>query len=313
MPLFIGKDFKARETDISQPLMAAGPVGGNQGGDYIVQPAYAVALRGREGGATAELGDEVAFTLRTGGGGGDKPHVLASVEPLIIRCGCGAQFRGEISDICSECGTIRDAQVTYPVSRGGAPEVIPFDTTQITSKYNYSHPKAGDPCHPLAASAHPPAVCVTEPVTHTLTSEGFDASEDGTGRGNPIVCHGSQDPVTSDNLALPVQRNNGLENDILEPPSKAVRRLMPPECERLQGFPDGYTRIPVRHYKRKKITKTRPEDYWEPDPKDGWWLMTADSVRYKQLGNSMPVPVMFWIGQRITRNVLQHSLDGIIG
>jgi DNA (cytosine-5)-methyltransferase 1 len=35
---------------------------------------------------------------------------------------------------------------------------IPFDTTQITSPDNYSKPQAGDPCHPLAAGAHPPAV-----------------------------------------------------------------------------------------------------------------------------------------------------------
>ena len=37
--------------------------------------------------------------------------------------------------------------------------VLPFDTTQITHPANYSHPKPGDPCHPLAAGAHPPAVC----------------------------------------------------------------------------------------------------------------------------------------------------------
>jgi site-specific DNA-cytosine methylase len=35
---------------------------------------------------------------------------------------------------------------------------IPFDTTQITSKANYSKPQSGDPCHPLAAGAHPPAI-----------------------------------------------------------------------------------------------------------------------------------------------------------
>ena len=35
---------------------------------------------------------------------------------------------------------------------------IPFDTTQITSPDNYSKPQAGDPCHPLAAGAHAPAV-----------------------------------------------------------------------------------------------------------------------------------------------------------
>lgn len=56
----------------------------------------------------------------------------------------------------------------------------------------------------------------------------------------------------------------------------AVRRLTPTECERLQGFPDGYTNIPWR----KKDTP-------------------PDSARYKALGNSMAVPVMRWLGKRI--------------
>jgi DNA (cytosine-5)-methyltransferase 1 len=55
----------------------------------------------------------------------------------------------------------------------------------------------------------------------------------------------------------------------------AVRRLTPRECERLQGFPDGYTLVNVRG---------KP---------------AADGPRYKALGNSMAVPVMRWIGERI--------------
>jgi DNA (cytosine-5)-methyltransferase 1 len=55
----------------------------------------------------------------------------------------------------------------------------------------------------------------------------------------------------------------------------AVRRLTPVECERLQGFPDKYTDIK---------SKGKP---------------TPDGPRYKALGNSMAVPVMAWIGQRI--------------
>ena len=55
----------------------------------------------------------------------------------------------------------------------------------------------------------------------------------------------------------------------------AVRRLTPRECERLQGFPDDYTAI---EYRKKPA---------------------ADGPRYKALGNSMAVPVMAWIGQRI--------------
>jgi DNA (cytosine-5)-methyltransferase 1 len=54
-----------------------------------------------------------------------------------------------------------------------------------------------------------------------------------------------------------------------------VRRLTPRECERLQGFPDDYTLIPYRGQ------------------------LAKDGPRYKALGNSMAVPVMRWIGQRI--------------
>ena len=56
----------------------------------------------------------------------------------------------------------------------------------------------------------------------------------------------------------------------------AVRRLTPRECERLQGFPDDYTRVMYRG------------------------KLAADGPRYRALGNSMAVPVMRWIGERIT-------------
>jgi DNA (cytosine-5)-methyltransferase 1 len=58
----------------------------------------------------------------------------------------------------------------------------------------------------------------------------------------------------------------------------AIRRLTPVECERLQGFPDNYTQIPYRN----KPPHACP-----------------DGPRYKALGNSMAVPVLKWIGERI--------------
>ncbi len=54
----------------------------------------------------------------------------------------------------------------------------------------------------------------------------------------------------------------------------AVRKLTPIECERLQGFPDGYTNIKEN---------------------------CPDGPRYKAMGNSMAVPVMKWIGERIKK------------
>lgn len=57
-------------------------------------------------------------------------------------------------------------------------------------------------------------VCVTGSVTHTLKAEGFDASEDGTGRGQPIVVHGTQDPCVSEHTAFALGWNNGGENAV---------------------------------------------------------------------------------------------------
>jgi DNA (cytosine-5)-methyltransferase 1 len=65
--------------------------------------------------------------------------------------------------------------------------------------------------------------------------------------------------------------------------SMAVRRLTPVECERLQGFPDNYTDI-------------------QPKGK-----ATPDGPRYKALGNSMAVPVMRWIGERISQVEAIHA------
>jgi len=51
---------------------------------------------------------------------------------------------------------------------------ILFDTTQITSPSNYSKPQFGDPCHPLAAGAHPPAVA--QPIAFSRNDDGRDAT-----------------------------------------------------------------------------------------------------------------------------------------
>jgi DNA (cytosine-5)-methyltransferase 1 len=67
--------------------------------------------------------------------------------------------------------------------------------------------------------------------------------------------------------------------------TSAARRLTPTECERLQGFPDGFTQIPYRN----KPAESCP-----------------DGPRYKAMGNSMAVPVMRWIGERIK---MVESLD----
>jgi DNA (cytosine-5)-methyltransferase 1 len=88
---------------------------------------------------------------------------------------------------------------------------------------------------------------------------------------------GGKGALTSEDVSLTLSTRN--EQSLFDPqgePRYVVRRLTPVECERLQGFPDGWTDVP------------------DSDGKP-----MSDAQRYKQLGNSMAVPVMRWIGKRI--------------
>lgn len=82
--------------------------------------------------------------------------------------------------------------------------------------------------------------------------------------------------LTASNIGKTVNNQTPLLYSIM--PQTRVRRLTPIECERLQGFPDNYTQIPYTG----KAAEYCP-----------------DGPRYKGLGNSMAVPVMRWLGERI--------------
>ncbi len=144
-------------------------------------------------------------------------------------------------------------------------------------------------------------------VIHALTGEGHDAGEDGTGRGMPTVaqCQGSNvgqmgtlrkgnGNVTggvpfvafdTTQITSPLSRANPKPDDPCHtlaggahPPP---RRLTPTECERLQGFPDDWTDVRYQHGKGEK--------------------QLSDSSRYRLLGNSMAVPCVGWILERLVR------------
>ena len=153
--------------------------------------------------------------------------------------------------------------------------IIPFDTTQITSPANRSHPKPGDPCHPLAAGAHPPSIAPAltgNPYGDHESREGlliadcvpFDTSQ--------IARDGSCNPGPGDPMH-PIR--SGKHPPAIATGASTVRRITPREAERLQGFPDNYTLV---EHRGKPM---------------------ADSPRYRLLGNSMAVNVMRWIGERI--------------
>ena len=88
--------------------------------------------------------------------------------------------------------------------------------------------------------------------------------------------------VEPDHIASTMTRNSGSMGETQLPAlvqrELTVRRLTPTECERLQGMPDNHTRIPWRNKPAAEC---------------------PDGPRYKAIGNSMAVPVMRWIGERI--------------
>lgn len=199
----------------------------------------------------------------------------------------------------------------------------------------------------------------TGEVSHTLTAEGHDASEYGTGRGTPTVAYGFQTRIARNGrgdmadvchtlsaesgetgkgdaapcVARCVEHAAFAENTRGElrlfngdgqitgalsagggKPGQGfpsvvshceVRRLTPKECERLQGFPDGWTLIPE---KKRNILAADELAYlrlMHPDmPEEEAHRLAADGPRYKAIGNSMPVPVMRWIGNRIANQIM---------
>lgn len=131
-------------------------------------------------------------------------------------------------------------------------------------------------------------------VTHSLRAEGSDAGEDGTGRGTPIIpidmkqaSRGAKMTNNRRNGSSGGAPGTGIGEDGDPSPVLSgshmpaianhlgVRRLTPRECERLMGFEDEYTLVTYRGKAAK------------------------DGPRYRALGNSMAMPCVRWIGERV--------------
>ncbi|WP_313033754.1 DNA cytosine methyltransferase [Stenotrophomonas acidaminiphila] len=248
-------------------------------GDWAGRPPVLLepdSLRG-DSAPRREAGEGITGTLsaRTSGGGGlgtdfdIQGGLVPDVAPTLLAQGNrtgGDRPPGTSVDTCESL--IPEVAHTLRVDGFDASEdgtgrgtplvpVLPFDTTQITSATNGSSPKLGDPCHPLCAGAHAPAIA-------------FDckaSGQAGFGVGDIASTMRSMDHADS-------HQNGGGHLAVQQ--GMQVRRLTPRECERLQGAPDDWTLVPN--------VKGKP---------------MADGPRYRMLGNSFAVPVIRWIGQRI--------------
>ena len=205
-----------------------------------------------------------------------------------------------------------------PSGTNQTPAAMAFDTTQITSKENGSQPEFGKPCHTLNANAHVPCVALEVPLTYQMNGFGdYRAAEvassckqrdfkDSTDLVCAVDCRNFREGGEV-NGTLQAKESGGqslnLNNTIRQ--NIVVRRLTPMECERLQGFPDGWADIGdwVKTDKRGREIKVKG---------------SADSPRYKALGNSIALPFWDWMLRRMARYLpegatLGSLFDGIAG
>lgn len=196
-----------------------------------------------------------------GPGGQDLSHAVSARDgkgPCSNLAQATLVAQAVTGDITHALNTANNGKGSSEDGTGRGVPTIAFDTTQVTSALNRSSPRPGDPCHPLSASAHPPAI---------------------TGR--------------------------------------AVRRLMPVECERLQGFPDGHTAVPDwyacscgYHFPEELGKYGCPNCCGDGRARR---KTAADSSRYTVIGNSMAVPCMTWLGARVQRDAEIVTFDLALG
>jgi DNA (cytosine-5)-methyltransferase 1 len=290
--------------------------GGKAAGSATQQDAEAgllipIAFSMKDYGGDASF--DLAPTLRAGNH--DASHANGGQPPAIA-----FQARGSNLDLGQEVtGTLTQ---NCDRASGGAP-CIAFDarqdctsSTEVFGALGSSSPQAQAVCHTIGSrevagaqtssygkqpdssdSSLGPnlAICVTGDIAHTLKAEGFDASEDGTGRGQPIV-------AATLEASAGRSRGAGTQVSILANTGMAVRRLTPRECERLQSFTDDYTLIPYgRVIKMEKLER----DWIKYLLRGGVMTLeqvcqaAADGPRYKALGNSWCVYKIRWLGCRI--------------
>lgn len=213
----------------------------------------------------AGAGDGSAYSLKTPSGGGTWRGVGA--DNFVAGSVSSKWAKGAGDPAGDECYNL-----------------IAFDPRQIHHPANHSNPKAGDPCHSLrgVANAEPAIIAfsakdhgadagdtaptlragghttshanagVMPAICHSLRADGFDASEDGTGRGTPLVCGTIG--------AESVRHTNGLksEADLLVPVAYGIRSDAARAGEAKTPSPDAEGRVSLRDPGFNVYTETAP-------------------------------------------------------
>ena len=253
-PIYCGSNPNASDTVTSKwQKQSGGPVG-SECGLFVLQPITAILFENHPNDSRITGPHDVAPSCvsRYGTGGGNVPLVVPAVAiqgSMINRqdhngpSGSGCSDTGEMYTLTSQ-DTHAVAIVNMQGSKSNA--CVSTDGSSYTINGHDVHAVTVAPigCFKSGQGAKSRSIGYSETVSPTLPSNAG---------GN-----------TAPSLVQTMQ----------------VRRLTPTECERLQGFPDGWTAIPWK--------KKNAED-------------CPDGPRYKALGNSMAVNCMEWLGERIQK------------
>lgn len=163
---------------------------------------------------------------------------------------------------------------------------VTYDLFNVTAPVNRQNRQPGDPCHTLARSNAEHAAVVgaigwDEELNASIEQAGTLLRGGDGGRHDGVaVAFDTYNQAVNAHTSQTIKSPQGAVQESVGTVLQAmqVRRLTPVECERLQGFPDGYTAIPWRNKPASEC---------------------PDGPRYKALGNSWAVPVVRWIGARI--------------
>ena len=284
----------------------AGTLSANRGG--LDRPAgnaneldFCVPVTGShwEGGAHPSLSQ----SLRSSGGIGMSNQELfsqkgAGLVPSVACLSGISEYNGDVSVLRAKGGDCGGGSEVLVMAHGqGNAEIVSDCSPSLTCNHEAPiafHPtqdpihSADGSCHALGCGSkggtatHAVAFHQNQRAEVTLNDTAGSLKVGGgkPGQGYPAVAIGGSEELTaSKELAGTLQYGGqGGRHDGVMTPAMQVRRLTARECERLQGFPDDYTRIP-----------------WRNKPAED----CPDGPRYKSLGNSMAVPVMRWILKRV--------------
>ena len=217
--------------------------------------------------------DDVSQTLTARAGTGGNQVPLVQVQPLVFNPNAGITEKG---------GGFALSEDVTPTLKPDHNPAVAFASNQRDEVRELE--VAG------ALAAQPGIkqqtyICRADGQANAMTSVDMAPTLTSHAKKDPPLIYPAEDSIGEDALiqrdmsaTLSTHNTQTLITGGREKRSLTVRRLTPRECERLQGFPDDYTDIPYRNKEH-----------------------APDGPRYRALGNSMAVPVMRWIGERIRR------------